>query len=55
MVAPADTAAHRSHHRQYDADDEQDDPDHQNKMGEGEGRDKAREQKPQNDEHDSGS
>ena len=53
MVAPADTAAHRSHHRQYDADDEQDDPDHQNKMGEG--RDKAREQKPQNDEHDSGS
>src|SRR6185312_8137868 len=53
VAAAADAVSHPSHHGQYQAHDEQDDADDQNNMGEGEGRDEAREHEPQNDEDDS--
>jgi hypothetical protein len=44
VTAAADGVSHPSHHQQDQADNEEDDAGDQNKMGEGEGRDEAREE-----------
>jgi hypothetical protein len=53
MAAAADSVSRSSRHRQYQTDNEEDDPDDQKKMGEGEGRDEAREDEPQDYKHNS--
>jgi hypothetical protein len=53
VAAAADGVSRPSRDHQEQADDEEDDPDDQANMGEGEGRDEAREQKPEHDKDDS--
>ena len=53
VAAAGDGVSQPSHHRQEQADGEEDDPEDQNNMGEGEGRDEAREDEPEDDEDDS--
>ena len=53
MPAPAKGVSRPSRHRQYHADDEQDDAEHQQKMSEGERGDEAGKEESQNDEDDS--
>src|SRR5271168_5225102 len=53
VAAAGDGVSHPSHHRQEQADGEEDDPKDQNNMGEGEGRDEAGEDEPDDEEDDS--
>src|ERR1700720_4570829 len=52
VAAAADRAARGSQNRQNHPDDQQDDPDHQENVGEGEGRDEAGQDEPEDDEDD---
>jgi hypothetical protein len=53
MAAPADGVSRPTRHRQYYADDEEEDPEHQKNMGEGERRHEARKEESECDEDDS--
>jgi hypothetical protein len=53
VAAAADGVSHPSYQHQCHADDEEDDPDDQAKMGVGEGRKEGREQEPEDDKEDS--
>src|ERR1700690_23004 len=53
VAASADGVSHPSHQHHYQANDEEDDPDDQAKMGVGEGRKEGREEEPEDDEEDS--
>ena len=53
VAAAADGVSCPSHHGKYHADNEEDDPEDHKKMGEGEGRDEAGEEEPENDKDDS--
>ena len=52
MPTAADGVSHPPHQRQYQADDQEDEPEDQNDMCEGEGRDEAGEKEPQDDKED---
>jgi hypothetical protein len=53
MAAATDSVTHPSHQHQKHADDEQDDPDYQANMGEGEGGDEGGEEESEDDKDDS--
>jgi hypothetical protein len=53
VAAAADGVSRPSGHEQYQSDDEEQDPDNEAKMSEGEGRDEAREDEPEHDKDDS--
>jgi hypothetical protein len=53
VPASADGVSHPSHQHHCQANDEEDDPDDQAKMGVGEGRKEGREEEPEDDEEDS--
>jgi hypothetical protein len=54
VTTAADSVSGPSDHHQYEADDEEKNPDDQNDMCVGEGREEAREEQPQDDKDDSG-
>jgi hypothetical protein len=53
MAAAADGVSHPPHQCQYQADDEEEDPDDQANMGVSEGGDEGREEQPEDDKDDS--